>query len=294
MTNSKLRQGSKQRIHPFQYIDRIIKQRRALRIDKEIRRAADLTPVTEFAAEDIFIVGYPKSGNTWFRYLVTGVFYGVDPEYAPHTLVNSLIPNMHVKQYYQRFQTPMFFKSHFLPRPDFRRVVYLLRDGRDAMVSYYHHQAKLNRMDIDFLSMVRNGEGLFPCKWHEHVESWLSNPFEAEMIVITYEDLKKDTVHELRRFCEFAGIERDDLLLNSAADKTALEKMRRKEEKEVWNPQWSRNQHFVRRGQVGSYKDEMPADVLDAFLDEAGDTLQKHGYLTEIEADVAANEVEGT
>lgn len=292
MTNSESQQQAKLHRRPFQYVGRVIKQRRRLQINEEICQTTGLAPITESVAEDIFIIGYPKSGNTWFRYLVTGVFYGVDPEYAPHTLVNALIPNMHAKQYYQRFQTPMFFKSHFLPRPAFRRVVYLLRDGRDVMVSYYHHRVKLNQLDMDFLSMVRDGEGLFPCKWHEHAESWLSNPYKAEMIVITYEDLKKDAVHELQRFCEFAGIERNESFLESVVDKTGLEKMRRKEKREVWNPQWSQNHHFVRRGQVGSYKDEMPAEVLAEFLTEAGDTLQKCGYLTGIAADVMTNGVE--
>ena len=33
-------------------------------------------------AEDIFIVGYPKSGNTWFQNLVVGAVYGMDPRRA--------------------------------------------------------------------------------------------------------------------------------------------------------------------------------------------------------------------
>jgi hypothetical protein len=86
-------------------------------------------PITQFLPEDIFIVSYPKSGNTWFQNLACGVVYGVDPRLAPSTLVHDLVPDLGYQKYYRRYANPMFFKSHSLPRADFRRVVYLLRDG---------------------------------------------------------------------------------------------------------------------------------------------------------------------
>ena len=62
------------------------------------------------------------------------------------------------------------------------RIVYLMRDGRDAMVSYYHHLTAMSG-HIDFHDMVANGRGL-PGKWHEHVERYVANPFGAKMIII--------------------------------------------------------------------------------------------------------------
>ena len=35
---------------------------------------------------------------------------------------------------------------------------------------------------------------------------------------------------------------------------------------------------FVRRGRRGSFRDEMPPEVLDAFMAEAGPTLRELGY----------------
>lgn len=252
-------------------------------IDKEISKKIcsimHWFPITEFSEEDVFIVGYPKSGHTWFQNLVAGVVYGINPEYASDTVIQELVPDVHYKQYYKRFQTPMFFKSHLLPRSEYKRVVYLLRDGRDVIVSYYNHNRALMGGQINFLKIVKEGVGLFPCKWHEHVEAWLSNPYNAEMIVIKYEDLKKRPVEELKRFCAFVGIKRNDLWLKSVAEKTSFEKMRQKELVYGWdNPRWPRDKRFVRRGQIGSYKDEMPPDVLEAFLQDSAETLRKCGY----------------
>ncbi len=251
----------------------------AEKVDQCIRSEIGLAQMGEFHSDDIFVVGYPKSGNTWFQNLVSGVIYGADPEYAPDTLVQELVPDVHYKRYYKRFRTPMFFKSHHLPSPEYKHVIYLLRDGRDVMVSYFHHLTVLKGEKIDFLKLVQDGDGLFPCKWHEHVEAWLSNPYNARMIIIKYEDLKKNPIVELQRFCAFVGKERDNPFLELTAKKASFEKMRQKEVSDGWdNPKWPKDNFFIRRGQVGSYRDEMPLDVLEAFNHDADDTLHKCGY----------------
>jgi len=249
-------------------------------VDEKIRSLLHLVPNTEFVADDVFLVSFPKSGNTWLRNLVAGVIHGLDPELAPFELIADVIPG-HRNHYYKRFCTPMYFKSHFLPQPEYRRVVYILRDGRDAIVSNFHHLAAVRGKEVDFLKVVQSTVSLFPhCKWHEHVEAWLANPYQAQMLVIRYEDLKKDAVQELRRFCQFAGVERDDAFLATMAQKAAFNKMRQKEALlGRGNPNWPRDKFFVRRGEIGSYKDEMPPEVLEIFLNEAGETLRKLGYL---------------
>lgn len=245
-----------------------------------MKARAGLLPIAEHDENDIFIVGYPKSGNTWFQNLVSGVAYGVNPLYAPDTLIQEMVPDVHAKRFYKQFWTPMFFKSHNYPQPDYRRVVYLIRDGRDALVSYYHYKtAKLGR-EPDFREMAATGEGLVG-KWHEHVESWLANPYEADMIMIRYEDLKRDTVTELERFCTFAGIERERSWIQQVAESATFDKMHKKEKSGRYyrdDKAWPEDKAFVRRGVVGSYKDEMPPEVLELFLRDSQDTLTRLGY----------------
>jgi len=238
-----------------------------------------LVPITQFCEEDFFIVGYPKSGNTWFQDIVNGLVFGILPEFAPQSL--DMIPDVHQVSHYKRYATPMFFKSHALPTPDYKRVVYLLRDGRDAMVSYHHYLVDLMNVKVGFLEAVQTGRYFFPCKWHEHVEAWLENPFEAQMIVIKYQDLKNDTVHELQRFCDFVGLKRPPEFVKMIAEQTTFEKMRDREIKwRLNNPtQWPKGKTFRRRGEVGSHKDEMPQEVLSVFLKDSDETLRRCGYL---------------
>ena len=53
--------------------------------------------------------------------------------------------------------------------------------------------------------------------------------------------------------------------------------MRAKELKEGFHT-FPKDQAFVRRGVVGSFKDEMPEEVLEKFTEYSNDTLSKLGY----------------
>src|SRR5262245_49052900 len=76
------------------------------------------TPIRTVMPNDVFVVGYPKSGNTWFQYIVSALVYGVDPEATPDSVIQELVPDVHAKSFYKRFATPTYFKSHDLPTPE--------------------------------------------------------------------------------------------------------------------------------------------------------------------------------
>ena len=241
-----------------------------------------LQPIDETQPSDIFVCGFPRSGHTWFQNLLAGVVFGVDPELAHDSLIQDLVPDVHYKRFFKRYGPVAYFKSHSLPIPEYRRVVYLLRDGRDAMVSYWHFLRAL-RGNVDFLHLVE-GDGLAPCHWHEHVERWFTNPHQAELLVIRYENLQAAPIGELRRFCEFAHVVRDDIFLQRIVDQASFAKAKKKEQTQGWdNADWPREHPFIRRGHVGSWRDEMPAEVLRAFMERAGATLERLGYLADPE-----------
>jgi hypothetical protein len=241
------------------------------------RPVTGLIPIAEHEPEDVFVVGFPKSGNTWCQYLIAGLLCGLDTSRCPDRLIQDIVPDVHGRHAYKRYTKPVFFKSHALPQPDYRRVIYLLRDGRDAMVSYYHYYHSLVR-PLEFLPLVREAPDL-PARWHEHVEAWMANPHRADFLLVKYEDLKQEPVRELRRMAEFAGLKPEDSALAAAVGNAGFEKQQRREKALGWDdPAWPKDRAFVRRGVVGSFKDEMPPEALAEFLREAGPTLAKHGY----------------
>lgn len=238
-----------------------------------------LIPIGQYDSQDVFIAGFPKSGNTWFQLITVALLYGFNAEWVPDSVVQDLVPDMHFKSFYRRYSTPMFFKTHNPPLPEYRKVVYLLRDGRDAVVSYYHHTKDLFRREVNFSEFVQE-YNIFSLKWHEHVNVWLSNPYQAEMLIIKYEDLKQDGTRVLRRYCDFLNINRSQEYLQLVLHQTAFEKMRQRERNLGWDdPNWPKDRPFIRRGIIGSYKDEFPKAALDKFLAQSGETLRMCGYL---------------
>ncbi len=228
-------------------------------------------------ARDVFVAGFPKSGNTWFQYLGAGLMGGVDVTRIDDATVQALMPDVQDVSLYRRAYEPMLFKSHELPQRHYRRVIYLVRDGRDAMVSYFHHFNALHGK-IDFATLVRDAPEL-PARWHEHVEAWLANPYGAELLVIRYEDLKRDCIGELARVCVFLGRPVDPAQLARVAEAASFGQMKQREQAKGWSdPRWPKDKPFVRRGAVGSFRDEMPPEALALFMAEAGPTLQKLGY----------------
>ncbi len=237
-------------------------------------------PMAETLPEDIFLISYPKSGNTWFRYLTMSVVYGVSPAYAPKGLLEDLSPDVHQRRFYHRFASPMFIKSHSLPQPQYRRVVYLVRDGRDALVSYLHYARNFEHRLTDDLTAARTGAGLPAGQWHQHVEQWLANPHGAELLLIRYEDLLRYPVEQMERFCAFAGLSRPREVLEWAVEECRFQNLRQREEEE--NPALAgkpRDAHFFRRGEAGSYRSELSPECLRAFEETAWPTLRRLGYV---------------
>lgn len=248
--------------------------------DREIRQRTGALPIEDHAEDDVFIVGYPKSGNTWVQYLVAGLKFGLHPRLVPDKLVHLVVPDVHAVHYYRRVSDEAIFKSHHLPRADYRRVIHLVRDGRDVMVSYLHHLQATQGGSIDPVEVIRTGTGLFPSKWHEHLTAWIDNPFDATKILIKYERLLTKPVEEMRKICTFLQIERNDAWLRAVADAAAFDNMREKETEEGWdNPNWPSDHPFVRRGQAGSFADELSPQLLELFMEEASDTIERYAKL---------------
>jgi hypothetical protein len=250
-----------------------------------IRQVCEQTPITQFLPEDIFVVAFPRSGNTWFQNLAAGVRYGLDVAIAPDSVVQELVPDVHYKQFYKRFSTPMIFKSHDRVRADYRRVVYLLRDGRDVMVSYRHYRTALLDREPSSAEISAFAEEDAQ-SWPQHVDEWLANPHRAELMTVRYEDLLNDPVRELRRFCEFGGFDRDEEFLDRLAKQASFDSLRAKELRFGWNnPIWPKEKPFLRRGIAGSHRDELEPEHLEMFLQYGAETLRKHGYEVPLIAD---------
>ena len=267
--------------NPKSYINQLVE----LNANKEIDIIAKnqfLTPIDQVSDEDIFIVGFPKSGNTWMQSLISGIVYGTHTEFMSDQLAQEIVPDVHARTHYKRLGNVNFFKSHHLPQPNYRKVIYLIRDGRDAMVSYYHYNQNRG-LEVTLEEMIMNGLHIMPSKWYEHVQLWQENPYDAEIITIKYEDLLSNPLRELKRLCHFINIDRANDLLQKVISLNHINNMRERvsQNNGMANKSFtgSKGVKFFRRGSTGDYRKEMSPKLEVYFRNESLKQLSDFDYL---------------
>lgn len=235
-------------------------------------------PISYTEPKDVFIAGYPKSGNTWMQNLLGSLIYGVDPQFLPDRLTQELIPDMHTKRYYKRFLPVTCFKTHSLPQPAFRKVIHLVRDGRDVMASYFAMNKMLGK-NLSLEEMIVDGKGLFPCRWHEHSRQWIENPYDAEIIMVKYEELLTNPYVELTKICSFIGLTRSEDVITNCINGNSFQSMQDKERKYGRdNRKWKSSNMFVRKGRSGVYQSEIPDHLINIFVEKSKSELDHFGY----------------
>jgi hypothetical protein len=92
--------------------------------------------------DDTFIVSYPKSGNTWTRFLVASLIHCDEP--MTFLRADRVIPTIdsQSRRYFKGLARPRVIKSHFPFDQTYKRVIYIVRDPKDVAVSQYHYQIK--------------------------------------------------------------------------------------------------------------------------------------------------------
>ena len=128
--------------------------------------------------DDVFLVSYPRSGNTWMRFLLYALLHGDAP--SSFANVDHAIPGIyrHADRTLRRLPKPRILKSHEYFDPRYNRVIYLVRDPRDVLLSYYRYHLKLRRIDEgyppdEYASLFVAGDLDGFGSWAQNAGSWL-------------------------------------------------------------------------------------------------------------------------
>lgn len=214
--------------------------------------------------------------------IVACLKYGMLPETLPESLAQDLVPDVHAKRFYKRYGNFMTFKSHALPNKSYRRVIYLVRDGRDAMASYYGMYQNMG-IQANLDAMIRQGKHLFPCKWHAHITAWEANPYGAEMEYIRYEDLLLNPLPELHKICQVLGVNYDKDFLLNVVEGNSFDAMKQRAKvlgtAHKYYDKHAEGHTFFRKGKMGSYKEDIPEHLIRFFEEEASEQLFRYKYL---------------
>ncbi len=211
--------------------------------------------VTGLDREDVLLVSYPKSGNTWVRFFLCNLVTGLegDGSAVKFETVDAMMPELAVDDLHKPwpFKTiPRIVKSHnpyWLP---FRGhvCIYVVRDPRDVMVSHYHFvtgKAKA-KWEGEFSDFIRHPKfGLE--NWFRHVQSWQGHM----SILVRYEDLLADDVTEFRKILSLLGATVPEDLFLETVEKSRFKNLKKvvEESGHTKNDEWKPGFNFMRKGE---------------------------------------------
>lgn len=238
---------------------------------------------------DTFIISYPRSGNTWMRFLLANLL--LEEKEIDFNNVEEIIVDIYKSsdlEIVRKKYDYRIFKSHSFFRPKFSKgkVVYLVRDVRDVAISYFYYSKKTGGGFSDFDSFLTDfleGElGNFG-NWAENVGSWLgAKEGDEDFLLVKYEDMLEDTEGEVRRVSRFLGLESSTKQIKEAVQDSKFDSMKEKEQKNKKSAPEFRNTSedidFVRKGKTNQWKSFFSDQHIESIDNSFGHLLEKLGY----------------
>jgi len=262
---------------------------RRLRVERDITIFPD----------DVFLTSYPRSGNTWSRFLVGNLVY--QKEAVTFLNVERLVPDMykHSDRTLRNLPRPRILKSHECFDPRYRRVIYIVRDPRDVAVSNYHWEMKQRSMGEAYpieKFIPRWVEPIYWARlgsWGEHVTSWLSTrQGKDNFLLLRYEDLLENPPRELAKVCKLFAFEPAPERLARAAELSAADRMRKLEKEQggkwVQTRDTRQDKPFVRKAASGEWRKILPPESVALIENMWGSIMKNLGYALSAEVDSPA------
>lgn len=226
-------------------------------------------PLESHPAGKIIVFGFPKSGNAWLTALLID-YFGMPPVEPLFDVDKSGIG-----------QTHRPFDEHLGNRADFLHGACIVRDLRDVVASYYAYSRterfRRNRPEFHFDDLrsfyfdwfLSRAAPAHKLMIHSEQFARLGVP------IVRYEALRKDTTAELTRLLLRWGFKPDAEKVRHSVNANLIETLRftGKMLDNMVAPD-----HF-RRGGIGTYKEELPPDIIADIEDRFARVLRRWGYL---------------
>jgi Sulfotransferase domain len=244
-------------------------------------------------AQRALICSYPKSGRTWLRYMLAHVLvthFALDVKLDLANMF-SVVPNddLDVERGWPGYRflgvLPSVATSHKRYKERLHggcRIIFLVRDPRDVVVSYWFHRSRHMGLLAGELSEFVRDPRYGITDMLDYLETWAVAAERERLLIVSYEEMKADAFFSLRRICDFLEVPVSDNTIRAAAAAGEFSRMREMElETAVGGYVYDRSDDSalrVRRGRAHGFVDYLSrADekAISSHLASASHWVQK-------------------
>lgn len=237
---------------------------------------------------DVLIASHGRSGDTMLRFVLGEILSGIPTSFDN---IQQIVPEIgvHSKAYLILPGNGRLIKSHEPCNRKYPRAIYLIRDVRDALLSFFARETAVacinpNYSDLDaYIPAFLQGKVTHFGSWQAHVDGWINSPLaqRGDLLLVRFEDLRRDTAREIARCLDFIGARADPSVIEAAIRNNSLENMRTKENQSIKFPKVPGEQgRQIGRGVIEGWRGTLTPQHLKLIDEYAGNILSRFGYPT--------------
>lgn len=252
-----------------------------------------------------WLVSYPKSGNTWFRFVLFFLAHERMPESSREldTFMNAKLPPRDAETHKKSHARAERLDAHLKPDD---RIVYIYRHPLDVLQSAANYAILNGEIDIAerdawidaYISHGGHeawmGDGINAGSWTENVMGWLGRQ-ERSVHAIRYEAAVADPQTELKRLSEFLGENTSPEFVSRCSHSTSFDALRAFEENEIRTANEQNGSagrftveqrlqalrkgvRFFNKGAAESFRDAMSQSQIERAWSKFGPAAKAIGY----------------
>ena len=246
---------------------------------------------------DTFLLGHPKSGHTWLAYMLALLMAEEKDPIVNLLNVGNFVPFVHGRDHdiarYEHLPNPRVFRNEKpVHHKLYPRILYIIRDPRAVLVSYWHmYRVLLGDEDTSlesFIDQYLKGTGCFTY-WNKHIVRWdrqvkmafLESEKNDRLHVVRYEDLVENRRIVLEGITHFLDLPPHADRLSLAVERGSFRAMRAVEDQfgaEAYKGRAKGAGSFVRQGKVDGWVYEMDGAISARICNEFGSIMAEAGY----------------
>lgn len=243
----------------------------------------------ECRSTDAYVISFPKCGRTWLKLMLgkalASHFNIKNPdllEVGLMSLQNDAIPhikfshddNPHFKKATELTQDKNIYKNS--------RVIFLIRDPRDVIVSLYFQKTKRDKIYDATLSDFLYEEVGSLDSLIRFYNIWASNRHLLSAFkIVQYEKIHANPEKQLQRILLFLEIDNvSDAVISNAVDYASFENMQNYEKSDIFKSDIlrtddiaDRDSYKIRRGKSGGYVDYLTPPEINYLNDKIRNEL---------------------